>query len=334
MKTLSMIAFFLAAAIVVAVPLSAGMHGGAQSTSQNRPPPPPMPPRNSNRPGEGKEPTGPITCPGLRECTVEENNTPPQVHVEFPGPDGRTLHGHLYVPGVNKLADLATVTKKYPAMIYNHGSEPDPKGVPSLAKLYLDHGYIFFAPDRHGQGLSKDAGLYHLDQQNKFQGTPEFGRMDVHFHELYNKDVIAAVEWFKQQPYVEPNHIGMTGISFGGIQTLMTAEKNPGIRAYVAFAPAAESWDVAELRDRLKKIVSDEKAPMFIIQAQGDYNLGPVEVLGALLFEKGDHEKFKRRLYPQFGCTNDDAHARFSMNCDGIVVWDQDVLAFLKDWVK
>lgn len=335
MKTLSRIAFFLVAAVVMALPLWAGMHGSAQSTSQNRrPPPPPMPPRNSNLPGQGKEPTGPITCPGLRDCTAEENQTPAQVHVEFPGPNGMTLHGHLYVPGVNSLADLARVTKKYPAMIYNHGSEPDPKGVPSLAKLYLDHGYIFFAPDRHGQGLSKDAGLYHLDQQNKFSGKPDFGRMDVHFHELYNKDVIAAVDWFKLQSYVEPNHIAMTGISFGGIQTLMTAEKDPGIRAYVAFAPAAESWNVIELRDRLKEIVRDEKAPMFIIQAQGDYNVGPVEVLGALLFEKGNHEKWKRKLYPQFGCTNADAHARFSMNCDGIVIWDQDVLAFLSDWIN
>jgi hypothetical protein len=24
----------------------------------------------------------------------------------------------------------------------------------------------------------------------------------------------------------------------------------------------------------------------------------------------------------------------FSMSCDGIVIWDQDVLAFLRDWVN
>lgn len=75
-----------------------------------------------------------MTCPGLREYTEEENNTPPEVQVEFPGPNGTTLHGHLYVPGVSTKEGLAAVTKKYPAMIYNHGSEPDPKGVPSLAK--------------------------------------------------------------------------------------------------------------------------------------------------------------------------------------------------------
>lgn len=38
------------------------------------------------------------------------------------------LHGHLYIPGVTRLAQLKTVTKKYPAMICNHGSEENPTG--------------------------------------------------------------------------------------------------------------------------------------------------------------------------------------------------------------
>jgi dienelactone hydrolase len=346
MKTLSKVAFFMLAAIAMALPFAADSHGGAQNNSKNRrprtPPPPPLPPVNSNGPGPVKEPTGPIpapTCPGMRACSAEENNTPPQIPVAFPGPGGTTLHGHLYVPGVSSVADLATVTTKYPAMIYNHGSEPHPKGVPSLAKLYLDHGYVFFAPDRHGQGLSENDGdgKYHLDEQKKIsvkEHPVKFGKNDVRLHELYNKDVIAAVEWFKQQPYVQPNHIGMTGISFGGIQTLITAEHDPGIAAYVAFAPAAESWGVAQLVDHLTMIVENEHAPMFIIQADGDYNLGPVNVLGDKLFQKGDHERWARHLYPKFGCTNQDAHGRFASECDGIAIWDQEILAYLNKWVK
>ena len=223
---------------------------------------------------------------------------------------------------------------KFPAMIYNHGSDLNPDGVPHLAKLYVDHGFIFFAPDRRGQGLSKDAGPYHVDEQNKFNGTAIFGQMDVMLHELYNQDVIAAVEWFKNQPYVERQHIAMTGLSFGGIQTLLTAEKDPGIRAYVPFAPAAESWGVSELRDRLVTAVRREKAPMFIIQAEGDYNLGPVNTLGNVLHQKNDASKWKAKLYPRFGCTNGNAHVRFALGCDGIVNWDQDVLSFLNKWVK
>jgi dienelactone hydrolase len=340
MKTLSKILFFMSAAIIMALPLAAGMHAGGQNSSQNRrgrrPPPPPIPPSNSNQAGVGKEPTGPIppiTCSGMRPCTAEEKKLPPQVTVEFPGPNGMKLHGHLYVPGVTRVADLATVTRKYPAMIYNHGSDPDPDGVPSVAKLYLDHGYIFFAPDRHGQGLSKDAGKYQVNVQQEHKGD-DFGIWAVLLEERYNLDVIAAVEWFKKQPYVEPNHIGMAGLSLGGIQTLITARKDPGIRAYVVFAPAAMSWGVDELVLHLKDSVTNERAPMFIIQAEGDYNLGPVKDFGDILFAKGNHQKWGRHLYPQFGCTNDDAHRKFAQNCDGIAVWGQDVIDFVNRWVK
>ena len=129
-------------------------------------------------------------------------------------------------------------------------------------------------------------------------------------------------------------HIAMTGISFGGIQTILTAEKDPSILAYVPFAPAAESWGVSELRDRLVTAVRKEKAPMFIIQAEGDYNLGPITTLGDVLHQKADATKWKSKLYPRFGCSNNDAHAVFAMNCDGIAVWNQDVLGFVNKWVK
>ena len=333
-KRLTIIVFLLIAGIVSTLPLPANMEGQLHSHARPTPTPPgPLPPRNSNNPDDPRPRPSPTPCPGLRECTAEENKTPPQLHVEFPGPNGMTLHGHLYVPGVNTKAELAAVTKRFPAMIYNHGSEPNPKGVPSLAKLYIDHGFVFFAPDRHGQGLSKGAGPYIVDEERKL-GSLLFGQLDVLLHELYNEDVIAAVEWFKNQPYVERQHIAMTGISYGGIQTLLTAEKDPGIRAYVPFAPAAESWGDSVLRDRLVTAVQKEKAPMFIIQAEGDYDLGPVTTLGNVLHQKADATKWKSKLYPRFGCSNNDAHAVFAMNCDGIVVWDQDVLGFLNKWVK
>ncbi|MDT5270993.1 MAG: carboxymethylenebutenolidase [Acidobacteriota bacterium] len=295
-----------------------------QQNRQNMPPPP-MPPRNSNV-GHVPRPT-PTPCPKVRECTAAESDTPTQLHVEFPGPGSMTLHGHLYVPDVKTRAELEKVTKKFPVMIYNHGSEPDPKGVPHLARLYVNHGFVFFAPDRHGQGLSKDAGPYILDLQKAAHDA----EASVELHELYNKDVMAAIKWIKEQPYTDTEHIAMTGISYGGIQTLLTAEKDPGIRAYIPFAPAAMSWGSVPLEKRLIEAVRNEKAPMFLIQAEGDYNLGPSETLGPILRGKGDERKWKNRIYPKFGCTNEEAHATFAMQCAGIAIWDQDVLKFLHD---
>ena len=66
-------------------------------------------------------------------------------------------------------------------------------------------------------------------------------RKAVEMHDAYNADVVAA-EWLRQQPYVDGQRIAVSGCSYGGIQTLITAEKGLGVRAFVPFAPGAMSW--------------------------------------------------------------------------------------------
>src|SRR5438105_9611100 len=94
--------------------------------------------------GEEEPSSSQTACPGMRECTTEENNLPTQQIVAFPGPNNMTLHGHLYLPNFRTSSGLAE-RRKFPVMIYNHGSEANPNGVPHLAKLYVDHGFVFFA---------------------------------------------------------------------------------------------------------------------------------------------------------------------------------------------
>jgi len=290
-------------------------------------------------------------CPGFKDCTSWNSSIPKEFDVEFPGPNHMTLHGHLYVPGINTQAELDAlagsksfgvntgpapaqgslppVKKLYKAVIYNHGSEASPQGAPRLAKLYVDNGFVFFAPDRHGQGLSKDAGPYIVDLEKTLVGQ---GRVTL--HELYNLDVIAAVDWLKQQRYVDKNHLIMTGVSYGGIQTLLTAEKDPGIRGYLAFTPGTQSWGNAAMAERLKTAAKKEKAPLFVIQAEGDYNLNPVIALAPTLAAKGDANRWLAKLYPRFGCTPQQAHGGFAGNCGGIAIWSSDGLKFIETAFK
>jgi dienelactone hydrolase len=148
----------------------------------------------------------------------------------------------------------------------------------------------------------------------------------VGLQELYNKDVEGAVAWLKEQTWVDAQRIAMTGISFGGIQTLLTAEKGLGIRAFVAFAPAAQSWNPV-LAERLKQGVRQAQAPILIIQAQNDYSVEPCEVLGVELKKKGFPNAAK--IYPSFGTSAQDGHWGFGARRDGIAVWAPDVNAFL-----
>lgn len=232
------------------------------------------------------------------------------------------LHGCFWTPDG---------TGPFPVMIFNHGSEknPQPCGPPDLGYFYQKQGFAFFTFQRHGHGASP--GEYIMDLQRQAFIAHHFSRSAaqsevVSLQELYNKDVELAVAWLKEQKLADAQRMAMTGISFGGIQTILTAEKRLGIRAFPAFAPAAQSWNPV-LADRLKRAVREARVPIFIIQAQNDYSLDPSKVLGPELEKKGSPNHAK--IYPSFGTTAQDGHWGFGSRRDGIAVWAADVNAFL-----
>ncbi len=219
----------------------------------------------------------------------------------------------------------------YAVMIFNHGSEknPAPCGPPELAYFYQKKGFAFFTFQRHGHGAS--LGDYIMDLQKQAYMSHPMDRNAGHraavvLQELYNKDVEAAVLWLKEQKWVDSQRIAMMGISFGGTQTLLTAEKGLGIRAFLAFATAAQSWNPV-LADRLKHAVQQARTPVFIVQAQNDYSTEPSTMLGHELEKKGAPNLAK--VYPAFGTTAQDGHWGFGTRKDGIAIWAPDVIAFL-----
>ncbi|HZS49115.1 MAG TPA: dienelactone hydrolase family protein [Blastocatellia bacterium] len=239
--------------------------------------------------------------------------------VEFPGPAGKNLHGFLYKPAGNG---------PFPAVIWNHGSERLPGWQPDLAQFYISKGFVFFIPHRSGHGKSSDAGPYIKDEMNECSQHSNKDECVIKLHEKANLDVVAAYDWLKQRPFVESDNIVMSGLSFGGIQTLLTAEKGLGIRCFISFAPAAMSWaGVPGLHNRLLNAAKQAKPPIFLIQAMGDYNMGPSEVIGAYLKTKGGLNNAK--VYPKFGPANQDNHAGFAIKPQGIAIWGNDVMSFI-----
>jgi polyhydroxybutyrate depolymerase len=231
-----------------------------------------------------------------------------------------TLRGWIYKPQGDG---------PFPAIIWNHGSEKEPLRHPELGMFYTQHGYVLFLPIRHGHDGSP--GAYISDQLHEFaahtRDKQAVSRKAVELHEEYNKDVVAAVQWLKKQPYIDPTRIAVSGVSYGGIQTLLTAEKNLGLRAAIPFAPGAMSWANAQLRQREMEAVRHAKVPLFLLQSKTDYTIGPSEVLGPLIREKGGANRAK--LYPPFGTTHAEGHAGFACWEQGIAIWGNDVLQFL-----
>src|SRR5207253_8369169 len=177
----------------------------------------------------------------------------------------------------------------FPAILWNHVSEKEPRAQPELARFYTEHGFVFFVPIRHGH--TPAPGAYIVDLQNavrdKEQDLSLVQREHVKQHELDNHDVVAAVAWLKDQSFVDLRRIIVTSVSYGGIQTMLTAEKGLGVRGFVSFAPGAMSFANTALRERMKAAAMNAKAPLLLLQARNDYSTGPSELLGPVLSRKG-----------------------------------------------
>jgi carboxymethylenebutenolidase len=230
------------------------------------------------------------------------------------------LHGWIYKP---------PGAGPFPAVIWNHGSEKEPTAHPELGKFYTSHGFVLFLPVRHGHTPSPGDYIQDVIDQyrSRVQDKASFQKMVVELQDVYNQDVVAAIAWIKEQPFVDRKHLVVTGCSYGGIQTLLTAEQGLGVSAFVSFAPAAMSWANVELQKRLLTAVRSAKAPVFLLQAQNDYDLGPSETLGPVIRAQGVLNRAK--IYPAFGTTNPEGHFGFACWEEGIARWGPDVLEFL-----
>ena len=243
--------------------------------------------------------------------------------VTFPALDGAALHGFLYLPAG---------PGPFPAILWNHGSEKWPGWQPELAAFYIGNGFAFFIPHRRGQGRSSDAGAYIMDRQpSKVQivanGT-EAGKTVIALHEEAGRDVEAALAWLRTRPDVDARRIVMSGVSFGGIQTMLAAEKDLGVRAFVAFAPGAISWRwVTGLDGRLEQAAGNAKAPVLVVQAANDFDLGPSRVLGPILERTG---KGRAAQFPAFGNSEREGHGAFACTTAGTAIWGPTVLAFFR----
>jgi dipeptidyl aminopeptidase/acylaminoacyl peptidase len=137
--------------------------------------------------------------------------------VHFPGADGAPVPGWLFVP---KNLDRS---KKHPAIIWIHGDgvnqnydgwhvQRNYAVYYSFHQYLLQKGYVVFAPDYRGSiGYGRDwrTGVY----------------MDVGGKDA--KDAWRSANYLKTLSYVDPDRIGVWGLSYGGFFTLIAMTDQP-----------------------------------------------------------------------------------------------------------
>ena len=214
----------------------------------------------------------------------------------------------------------------FPAILFNHGSEQFSESASgkAIAAPFVDRGYVVFLPHRRGQGGSSDRSEYIMDLILREPDLTR-GKKFVELQEIHLLDVIAALFYLKQLPYVDRNRIAMIGGSFGGIQTILANEQPIGLRATIAFAPAAMSWSqFPELQSRLIQAVRLANVPILLIQAINDYDLSPTQIMAKELEQANKPHKLS--IFPAFGKTPAEGH---SFGVRGAQIWGNEVFSFL-----
>jgi dienelactone hydrolase len=233
--------------------------------------------------------------------------------VSFNSPRG-VLHGYVAKPAGNG---------PFPTFVWNHGSEKQPGKTQGDAVFFTQHGFVFFVPHRWGQGQSE--GSYIMDEINSLP-RGQRGEATVRALAAQADDVAAAVAYVRTLPFVDKNRVVIGGCSYGGIQTVLAAERGLGLRAAVDWAGGAMSWEsTPELQVRMEQAVRNAKIPVFFAQAENDYSIEPSKVLYAAMHEGHPNTSFVK-IYPSTGGDHQSGHGLCVKHPE---VWGDDVLNFL-----
>lgn len=232
------------------------------------------------------------------------------------------LKGYLYTPPGEG---------PFPAVIYNHGSGLDRGSLevvsPGVAAQFLSWGYAAYFPHRRGYGNSE--GTPWREEVNAPPFSEEYNRGLLARLDRESDDVVAAFAHLAGLPRIDAGRIAVAGSSFGGVNTLFAALKEPRLRAAVEFAGAAMNWDrnpllAAAMLDAARAL----EPPIFFAQAANDYSIRPTAELADARRATG--KPVESKLYPPFGLTPLEGHFLAGR---GPQLWADDVRRFLARWL-
>lgn len=159
--------------------------------------------------------------------------------------DGQTLYYRLYKPAGFDPA------KRYPVFSYSYGGPHVQKVVRAWGDHFLEYmaeqGYVVFTLDNRG-----------MDRRGR-----KFS--DVIYRQLGNAEVLdqlSGIRWLKTQPWVDGEHIGVFGWSYGGyLTTMLLSKASEEIAAGVAVAPVTD-WTLYDTfyTERYLSTPQDNKA--------------------------------------------------------------------------
>ena len=148
----------------------------------------------------------------LREASAPQKDPMPETPagvtaIEYPSGKLR-LRAWINPPGNAE-------ENKYPAILFLHGGFAFGKEDWDMTQPYRDAGFIVLTPLLRGE-------------------NGQAGSFTLFYDEV--EDVLAAADYLSQQPYVDAEHIYVTGHSVGGTLALLAAQASKRFRAAASFS--------------------------------------------------------------------------------------------------
>ena len=236
------------------------------------------------------------------------------------------LRGILFRPGSQG---------PHPAVVFLHGANGvSDIAVATIGGTFADKGYLLFIPFRRGLGLSASSGeaiLPRLAREQEAHGVA--ARIHLMVELLSTEqldDALGALNYVRSRADVDSSRLAVYGHSYGGILGVLAAERDLGVRAVVAAAPAAQNWaGAADLRVALLGAVRNARVPIFFFQAANDYDLAPTEQLALEMTRIG--KPHVRKVYPAWGTSVGEGH---NLAIAAPNVWAPDVFGFLSEYLR
>lgn len=174
----------------------------------------------------------------------------------------------------------------FPWIVLSHGTAPATETNRAMGRYrplpavneWVRRGYAVLAPVRRGYGAS---GGQHFGDAYGTCARPDFYRAG----EGGAADLLATVEWARQQPDLDPRRWLLVGQSAGGFASIYTASKRPdGLVAVLAFAPGrggrpdthpGEPCAPEAVAEVFKSVAPRIAVPVLWFYAENDQYIGP-----------------------------------------------------------
>lgn len=228
---------------------------------------------------------------------------PMDLHVEPQGvvitsADGIRSHAQVFMP-----PDLRAGERR-PALLFIHGGPrqqtllgypyQQPHGFYHLAyamcQYFANKGYIAMSVNyRSGIGYGR-----------AFREAPERGQAG----NAEYRDILAAGLWLKQRPDVDPERIGVWGLSYGGILTAQSLARNSDVFAAGADIGGVHLWgntiDPESVSFRASSVSEIKKwrSPVILFHGDDDRNVEFSQTVGLVQLLRAHDVPFELIVYP------------------------------------